>query len=514
MTLWDRPGDEQLTWSWSKQAFPEPLTPLMQSYAPYYIQGWAAANRELRTPGVTRLRFVDGYFYSTWLPIGLTTWEEADANWRASERAAPDRWEHEWLPEIQADLLRLRAVDLDALPDDALSGALQDALEAQVRHFRIHAHMASAPYGAVQRLIDWYLERFAGAPESEPYRLLQGQGNASVESGHLLWELSALVTPPVADALRAGAWDRLAEPFVGKFAAYLNRFGQRTHALADPASPTWIEDPAPVARLILRYAEGGVPDPYLELTRLAAERASFTEQVRARLAAEERPAFEQLLALALRSNPLTEDHAHWIDQQSTAALRRVCAAFGARLAAVGALDSPADIAFLTLEELLRWGFGLADPLRPLVAARRAEHERNRGIAPPEYIGAPPEEQGWVDRYSGPARPQPAPLGEVRGVGASAGVARGVARVARSLDDAQALQPGEVLVCPATDPNWTPLFAIAAALVTDVGGSLCHAAVVAREYRLPAVVGTRSATATIVSGQVLEVDGESGVVRLR
>jgi pyruvate,water dikinase len=106
------------------------------------------------------------------------------------------------------------------------------------------------------------------------------------------------------------------------------------------------------------------------------------------------------------------------------------------------------------------------------------------------------------------------LGEVRGVGASAGVARGVARVARSLDDAQALQPGEVLVCPATDPNWTPLFAIAAALVTDVGGSLCHAAVVAREYRLPAVVGTRSATATIVSGQVLEVDGESGVVRLR
>jgi pyruvate,water dikinase len=92
--------------------------------------------------------------------------------------------------------------------------------------------------------------------------------------------------------------------------------------------------------------------------------------------------------------------------------------------------------------------------------------------------------------------------------------QGIARVASTLDEALALTPGEVLVCPATDPRWTPLFALAAALVTDRGGSLAHAAVIAREMRLPAVVGAHKATQQIQSGQLLEVDGLSGIVRLR
>jgi pyruvate,water dikinase len=93
------------------------------------------------------------------------------------------------------------------------------------------------------------------------------------------------------------------------------------------------------------------------------------------------------------------------------------------------------------------------------------------------------------------------------------VVQGPARVAHTLDEALALRRSEILVCPSTDPNWTPLFAVAAALVTDVGGSLCHAAVVAREYRLPAVVGTHTATREIATGQLVEVDGANGIVRL-
>jgi pyruvate,water dikinase len=119
----------------------------------------------------------------------------------------------------------------------------------------------------------------------------------------------------------------------------------------------------------------------------------------------------------------------------------------------------------------------------------------------------------VDRFSGPATPLDAPPGELRGVGASAGHARGAARVATTLDEALALRPGEILVCPITDPTWTPLFALAAGLVTDQGGSLSHAAVVAREYRLPAVVGTHTATRQIVTGQIIEIDGLRAIVRL-
>jgi pyruvate,water dikinase len=96
---------------------------------------------------------------------------------------------------------------------------------------------------------------------------------------------------------------------------------------------------------------------------------------------------------------------------------------------------------------------------------------------------------------------------------SAGVARGVARVIRDLGDAERLAPGDILVTYATAPPWTPLFAIAAAIVTDGGGPTAHAAVVAREYGIPAVVGSRTATAIIRDGDIITVDGTAGVVRI-
>ena len=116
-------------------------------------------------------------------------------------------------------------------------------------------------------------------------------------------------------------------------------------------------------------------------------------------------------------------------------------------------------------------------------------------------------------FWGPSTPLEAPKGEVRGVGASPGIVRGRARVAVNLDKALELQPGEILVCGTTDPHWTPLFAVGAGLVSDRGGALCHGAVVAREYGLPAVVGTLIGTKKIRTGQLIEVDGQSGVIRL-
>ena len=86
-------------------------------------------------------------------------------------------------------------------------------------------------------------------------------------------------------------------------------------------------------------------------------------------------------------------------------------------------------------------------------------------------------------------------------------------MARTFEEAQALSRGEVLVCPATDANWAPLFGVASALVTDTGGSLYHAAVLAREYHLPAVVGAHTATAQLQTGQWVEVDGLSGRIRV-
>jgi phosphohistidine swiveling domain-containing protein len=510
---WDCLEDARLTWTWNKQAFPEPLTPLVQSYLPYHTQGWARAARAQGAPGAVHLRFEHGYFYSNWRPTGLTSWEAAEIAWQKAEQATPARWEQEWLPEIRADLERWGSIDLPALADDALAQHLQEVLARQIHLWEIHAHMGSAPVRAVGRLVDWYLGRFPGAPESEPYRLLQGQSNMSVESSRRLWELSREVTPEIRASLLAASWAQLPEPFGSHFRAYLGTYGQRTRAVADPASRTWREDPEPVARLILSYAESNVPDPYLEVERLAAERQAFTAEVRDGLAPGERETFDALLGCALANGPLTEDHAFWLDQRTTTAVRDICAEFERRLVKSGVLDRAEDIAYLRLDELVRWGFGLADPLRPRIAERKAEHQANRKITPPDFLGAPPAPQEWVDRYEGPPVPLKAKRGELRGAGASPGVVKGTARVAHSLEEGLALKRGEILVCAAADPNWTPLFALAAALVTDAGGSLCHAAVVAREYGIPAVVGTHSATRTIANGQIVEVDGVAGVVRL-
>jgi pyruvate,water dikinase len=510
---WATPDDAALTWRWGRQAFPGPLTPLMQSYLPFHTQGWVRDSRAQGTVGEIRIRFERGYYYSLWQPTGLTTWEAVDQRALEVERATPARWRDEYVPLLRADHQRVRALDRAALADGELALALQENLTAQIRHFTIHAHMASFPYGATERLLNWYGERFPGAPEAEAYRLLQGLWNTSVASARRLWELSQRCTDTVAVALRAGDWAGLPPDFAPHWHAYLAEFGHRTHALADPASPTWQEDPAPVARLVLSYAAQAVPDPALEQARLAAEREAFTAELRERLAPEEREGFDELLTTALANYPLTEDHNFWIDQQCPADLRLLCAEIERRMIQRGTLGSAGDIAFLTLSELVLWGFGLADPLRPRVAQRKAEYEAQRRMTPPDYLGVAPTPAPWVDRFGGPAVALDAEPGAIQGVGASSGRVLGVVRVAHTFDEAQALERGEVLVCPATDANWAPLFGVAGALVTDTGGSLCHAAVLAREYHLPAVVGTHTATSQLQTGRRVEVDGLSGRIRL-
>jgi pyruvate,water dikinase len=103
--------------------------------------------------------------------------------------------------------------------------------------------------------------------------------------------------------------------------------------------------------------------------------------------------------------------------------------------------------------------------------------------------------------------------EIKGQAASKGVVTATARVIKDLSEAERLQPGEILVCKMTAPPWTPLFAIAAAVVTDSGGVLSHSAICAREYAIPCVVATQVATQMIPDGATITVDGAAGIVRI-
>jgi pyruvate,water dikinase len=144
----------------------------------------------------------------------------------------------------------------------------------------------------------------------------------------------------------------------------------------------------------------------------------------------------------------------------------------------------------------------------------------RGLTPPPFIGDPPAGPPAEDPmmramgrfFGGPPQQADAP-NQIKGNAGSRGVATGIARVARTLEEATSVLPGEILVAVTTMPAWTPLFGVAAAVVTETGGPLSHCAIVAREYGIPAVVGAHGATRTIATGQRITVDGGLGIVTI-
>lgn len=158
-----------------------------------------------------------------------------------------------------------------------------------------------------------------------------------------------------------------------------------------------------------------------------------------------------------------------------------------------------------------------EAVHDLVERRRADYLRWSTVRPPRKVGKPsdptePSASANTDRFDG-ARYESTERDEIKGTGASAGVARGPARVTLTQDDFGSVQPGDIIVCPSSNPSWVPLFAIAGGLITNTGGVLSHAAVVAREFALPAVVGTGDATTRIADGRLVEIDGTTGIVRL-
>jgi phosphohistidine swiveling domain-containing protein len=205
-------------------------------------------------------------------------------------------------------------------------------------------------------------------------------------------------------------------------------------------------------------------------------------------------------------------------------LRRLLLEFGGRLAAGGAIDAPEDVLFLWLDEL-KAAAKDTDRARKqdVVAARKAEMAHFSDIKPPTVLGTvplmpPPTDEPILRGMMKTTGETPIPTnGEkpdvLRGHAGSPGTVRGPAKVVRTLAEAAKLKLGDILVAESTAPPWTPLFVTATAVVTDMGGVLSHGAVVAREYRIPAVVGTGNATETLQDGQMIEVDGNAGTVRI-
>lgn len=238
--------------------------------------------------------------------------------------------------------------------------------------------------------------------------------------------------------------------------------------------------------------------------RLVADREAAEAQCHAALDPRQRATFDALLAPAQRFVPLRQEQTSELTL-AWPVMRRALHRLATHLGL-----PPDDLFFLTQTELRAAVAG--GPVPTGLAERRATWERQRRLVPPLVIGQmPPMLKQVFDEVEALRGPDADPNAAVRGLPASPGRATGVARVIRRIEDAHRLGVGEILVAPATTPAWTPLFAVAAAVVTDNGSPIAHASLVAREYGIPAVVGAANATGTLRDGEIVTVDGSSGTV---
>src|SRR5215211_4426786 len=513
--VWEDPDDERLFWTRDAMHFPNPVNALEEEFLVRLAQGegFARACEAYDMPIRLRARRINSYLYSASVPVVSST-EEMEALGEHSQKKLREvmgrlgeRWRGEYLPEIQGYLKYWDRFGLRGASMLELLAHLDETVARFSRLWEIHFTVAF-PMGLSMSMF----EEFGRELLRISRRALEVP-----EVRKVLEENSAAEVVP---ALEGSAEGR---EFLAELDAYLDEYGQRGD-LWGISFPTWAEDPTPVIKMLKDYVAQSGSGPEEELASLSAEREQLLTETRERLGSYPqavRDEFETLLKAAQESVVLSEDHGFWIDFSSTARVRRVIMEFGRRFAQVGVVERPDDVFHLTLDEVRETAKQLPNLDRKvLVAQRKDELERFGRIQPPPALGTPPPgppPDNSVNRAMGKFwGGQPQPSGEpgvLRGNPGSPGVVRGRARVLRSLSEAAGLRQGEVLVAETTAPPWTPLFATAAAVVTDTGGILSHCAVVAREYRIPAVVGTGSATATIKSGQAVEVDGDAGIVRL-
>lgn len=448
-------------------------------------------------------------------------------------------WYDQWRPELAAGIARLRDVDLMALSTEDLCRHVDEVMAFFRRSLDIHTRLNFAVLGALAEAA-FACRDLLGWDDTHTTDLFAGLSGKSSEPARRLAELTHLAQarPAVQALLQHIDTDtvaRLADAdpeFAAAFTAYQHEYGCR--ALREITDPTLAESPGLVLGLVRDQLSRGY-HPAADRAALRQRRATATAEAMARLDAApepERQRFEHTLRRAQQAYPLREDNQFYAVSAPTALLRYAALELGRRLADRGQLAARDDVFFLELPEVID-ALRSGTDQRSLVARRHTErawtlqhpgpvsYGRDPG-PPPSFAAFPPEARLAMEGmlwaasrvFATDHHAPDTPAGHIlTGIAASPGVYTGPVRVV--LDETQfgKLRPGDVLVCPITSPVWSVLFPNVGALVTDTGGILSHSAIIAREYRAPAVVATATATRTLRDGQPVTVDGSAGTVTI-
>ena len=523
------------------EVIPDPVTPLSWSVlGPLGNRSFAGVLRRLGLAGYPDAglfgRFYGHvYFNQTLFQAIMSRFYPSRAGWRAAPRLALTalrallllrRQPEESEGVIEMILERRRSeegLNLAALSPGDVLARLADWRRLGVAVMEVHlavSVIAELLYQALDKLSACWSDGEVAAAA-----LTTGlTGVRSAETGQALIALArqvcqdkrlrdlVLVTTP--ETLPA----RLAETKAGRalwsrIEAFLSEHGHSAAQEFELAAPRWRDEPAVVLGALQAHVRAAVPPlsspPSGGIEGGIAARLEAVAQVEGRVWLPKRWLFHYLLRWT-QSFIVARENLKYHFVVAHSRLRQLYLALADQFVAAGQLNDPDDVFFLTAAEVAALADESLESALDLVVERRRAWAADRRTAPP--LAFEQRADGCLHPASLPAAPDDG--GQLlHGFAASPGSYTGRARVLRSPTDGAAIEPGEVLVAQATNPGWAPLLLAAGALVTEIGGTLSHGAIIAREYGLPAVLNVAGATRHICTGQIVHVDGSRGTVRL-
>lgn len=524
---------------------PHGLVPLAYDLVDDLAAGAVAAARELGLSGGLQARLVGCHLYlgmpetggepdtgdaralrdaghaglgrDTGDAAGLATLTPELAAYAVGFRA---RWA-ELSAELTGELDALDAVDLSALTAEGLLAHWHRARTLHERAWRVH-------FAVMYRLMtvhEHYLAvcRAHGVCEVDATRMIEGEAHVIGESDRAVRALAAmardggfarlLLRTPTTRVLGVLRRESAAADFVARLEEVRVRYGRRTSSLFDLETPPWSDDPTPVLALIRSALVAGPA----KRSWLPDDARGLADQVLAGLAPAAAAAVRAARDLAIAGNASwwSEEHNHVIDLRAHLPVADLAREI-ARRQGCGS-GEPLQLLGAEFEDLLagrlRWA-DVADMVAERTAYLTTWRSRRREL--PGALGtaqAAPDDVVFRQVMGVGAAVDHLGDALLQGYGVSPGVGRGTVRVVRHAEDIVLLRPGDVLVCEATSPSWTPAFDRIAGAVCDGGGLLTHAAIISREYGVPCVCATFTGTTDLHDGDLVEVDGGAGTVRL-
>ncbi|HEU5034456.1 MAG TPA: PEP-utilizing enzyme [Mycobacteriales bacterium] len=523
-------------WELDPVHFPRPVTPYWAEMHPEpFGRGFAEVAAFYGLLFETRaMTYVNGFAYGQVRPLApeeiparLARAEEVVAKklWREQVR----EWEETSKPRAIVAHLELQAVDPDALTDNELVGYLGRCRDHHARmiyqHMRYTGTAVIPPGDLLVHVGEW-----TGLPPSQLLGMMRGASPVSAgASAQLDRMIAALRTDGAArkrlesadepsriiDALRSGDGETAAA-----LSAYLDFAGYRLLDGFDISNKYALEAPDALLRAIrARLDDHGTRGEDVDVA---------IAEVRAKVPPAHRDEFDELVAEARIGYSVRDERGVYSDIWASGLMRRAALAAGRRAARRGRLHDAEHVVFARLDEMCALVRDEPAPSADELADRQAFHLRHTARAAPPFLGvppqAPPDPSGLPPGAARIMRAVGTAMGTMfhpseqahdqdvlRGLSASAGSYEGIARRVHGARDFDRIQQGDVLVTEATTEAFNILLPLLGAIVTDSGGLLSHSAIVAREYGIPGVVGTRDATERIPDGARVRVDGDTGQV---